>query len=333
MKKELSPQYEAVACEVCQRTILRGERTEPFLVPDGSRRIVCELCVRRAEGAGWLRESADMDMPTAFPRSEPRRSILGRLRARWTQNGPAGAPNGTEAHEEERPRPHRTRAARSLPEPQAGARRGPERVRGGGGTGGRENGGRGAGRQEDSEDEQGRYDGQGRYDPEAPAPEEELAGAASDEEILDDEPELRDRHVERPKPPVEERPRRERGSRRGLRDPRHVRAVPTNAEARVERGLELFNASEYRRTVAGLARTLGDPWVTALPVLESRSEITVVVAWELSWYQYRVDLADVVEPVTLARQGREVSELEEDVRRWNAATLADGSVVLDTPAP
>ncbi|HEV2075453.1 MAG TPA: hypothetical protein VGR10_04395, partial [Thermoleophilaceae bacterium] len=143
MKKELSPQYEAVACEVCQRTILRGERTEPFLVPDGSRRIVCELCIRRAEGAGWLRESAHMDMPTAFPRSEPRRSILGRLRSRLAQNGPAGAPSEAEIYEEDRPPRPRARGARPLAAPQAGARRGSERVPGGGGRGGRENGGRG----------------------------------------------------------------------------------------------------------------------------------------------------------------------------------------------
>ena len=92
MKKELSPNQEMVACEVCGRTILKGERAEPYLVPDGSRRLVCELCTRRAEQAGWLRESAHADMPTAVPRPEPRRSLLARLRARrHAENGPSPA--------------------------------------------------------------------------------------------------------------------------------------------------------------------------------------------------------------------------------------------------
>ena len=42
-------------------------------------------------------------------------------------------------------------------------------------------------------------------------------------------------------------------------DPRHVRAVPTNAQVKVERALELFNSSEHTRTIAGIARTLGEP--------------------------------------------------------------------------
>ena len=41
------------------------------------------------------------------------------------------------------------------------------------------------------------------------------------------------------------------------RSPRQVKAVPTNAQLKIERALELFNASEHPRTVAGLARTLG----------------------------------------------------------------------------
>src|SRR5687767_372208 len=90
MKKELSPSLEMVACDVCGRTILKGERTEPYMVPDGTRRLVCELCVRRAESAGWLRESLHGDLPATTPRAEPRRSLLGRLRRRF-EPGPAAA--------------------------------------------------------------------------------------------------------------------------------------------------------------------------------------------------------------------------------------------------
>src|ERR671916_203000 len=115
MKKELSPNLEMVACDVCGRTILKGERTEPFLVPDGSRRLVCELCTRRAEQAGWLRESAHADMPTTVPRAEPRRSILGRLRARRdAANGPSPDAD-EETVDDDRPAPDDWRA-----EPSAG---------------------------------------------------------------------------------------------------------------------------------------------------------------------------------------------------------------------
>src|SRR5918998_660285 len=89
MKKELSPNLEMVACDVCGRTILKGERTEPYLVPDGSRRQVCELCTRRAEGAGWIRESTHSDMPTAPPGGEAQPSLFERFRSRWRANGPA----------------------------------------------------------------------------------------------------------------------------------------------------------------------------------------------------------------------------------------------------
>src|SRR5918997_4046725 len=88
MKKEVSPSIEMAACEVCGRTILKGERTEPYVVQDGSRRMVCELCTGRAEGAGWLRESAHADLPATSPGAEPRRGLLTRLRRR-RENGPA----------------------------------------------------------------------------------------------------------------------------------------------------------------------------------------------------------------------------------------------------
>jgi hypothetical protein len=49
-----------------------------------------------------------------------------------------------------------------------------------------------------------------------------------------------------------------------------------------------------------------------------------VVAWELSWYRYRVDLGDADEPILLLEKGDELSELEEPLREWNALAGDNG---------
>ena len=119
-------------------------------------------------------------------------------------------------------------------------------------------------------------------------------------------------------------PRARRQSRR--KDPRHVRAVPTNAQVKIERALEMFNHSEHTRTIAGIARTLGHPWVSALPRAEAPSEVDITVAWELSWYRYRIDLGDASDPVTLLDKGQEIEELAESEREWNASATEDGQL-------
>lgn len=96
----------------------------------------------------------------------------------------------------------------------------------------------------------------------------------------------------------------------------------------MERALELFNASEHQRTIAGLTRSLGSPMVRAVPDPEAPSTVTVLVAWELSWYRYRVDLGDAAEPVALQGKGDELSDIKEGLRDWNAGLDADGRVVI-----
>jgi hypothetical protein len=91
VKKELRPFHDAVSCEVCGRTILKGERTETYLAPGGHRQLVCELCFVRAEHAGWIRESAADALPTRASRPQERRPLLGRLRRR-RDDQPAGQP-------------------------------------------------------------------------------------------------------------------------------------------------------------------------------------------------------------------------------------------------
>ena len=55
-----------------------------------------------------------------------------------------------------------------------------------------------------------------------------------------------------------------------------------------------------------------------------------MVAWELSWYRYRVDLGDAVEPVALLAKGDELAEIDEDLHNWNAALDDEGHLVIGT---
>ena len=108
-----------------------------------------------------------------------------------------------------------------------------------------------------------------------------------------------------------------------------MHAVRTSYELKMARALELFNASEHPRTVAGVARSLGPPGVAVLPV-ENSSLVTVTVAWELCWYRYEVDLADERGGVRVADQGYELEELTDSEQVANAA--ADDRGVLQTAA-
>src|SRR5580704_3218162 len=69
------------ACDVCGRTLLRGERAEVYL-SGGVRRSVCELCKTRALHEGWVREGTLPAYDGAAGGGDRRRSLLGRLRAR-----------------------------------------------------------------------------------------------------------------------------------------------------------------------------------------------------------------------------------------------------------
>jgi len=93
---------------------------------------------------------------------------------------------------------------------------------------------------------------------------------------------------------------------------------------------ELFNESPFRRTVSGIAKSLGEPRVSLVPLSGTNPEVVVTAAWEISWYQYRVVLGSG-QPVRLADRGYEIDDLDERFKVWNGSLDAAGKVVPDIP--
>ena len=130
--------------------------------------------------------------------------------------------------------------------------------------------------------------------------------------------------AEEPAPPHEEPQRAPDPPRR----PRHVRAVPTNADLKMQRALEVFNASDHTRTVGGVARSLGAPAVSVRPRTDRPSVVSITVMWELSWYRFEVDLSDEAGGVRRDAQGDELAELTAEEQEVNAAADERGGLHL-----
>lgn len=92
-----------------------------------------------------------------------------------------------------------------------------------------------------------------------------------------------------------------------------------------------FNASEAARTVGGLIRSLGAPWVSVGAVAGSAREVRITIAWDLCWYQWGVDLADDSRAVFRIDTGSEVDQLDGSARQWNASCGDRGEVALGVP--
>jgi hypothetical protein len=99
-------------------------------------------------------------------------------------------------------------------------------------------------------------------------------------------------------------------------------------ELAIVEAANLFNASQFRRTVGGIAKSLGTPKVSVIPLSGITSDVVVTVAWEISWYQYRV-ASDAGAPVRLAERGTDLGELEDSFIEWNAHMGDDGRIVPD----
>ena len=108
-----------------------------------------------------------------------------------------------------------------------------------------------------------------------------------------------------------------------------LRRLSPPEQAMVE-AAEVFNESAYRRTIAGIAKSLGEARVSFLPLSGTNPEVVVSVAWDISWYQYRV-VFESGQPVRLAERGYELDELDDRFKEWNGHLGPDGRLTPDIP--
>jgi hypothetical protein len=117
-------------------------------------------------------------------------------------------------------------------------------------------------------------------------------------------------------------------------EPEHVsepvlRRLSPPEQAMVE-AAELFGDSPYRRTIAGIAKSLGEARVSFLPLSGTNPEVVITVAWDISWYQYRV-VFESAQPVRLAERGYELDDLDDRFKSWNGSLGPDGRPTPDIP--
>jgi hypothetical protein len=91
---------------------------------------------------------------------------------------------------------------------------------------------------------------------------------------------------------------------------------------------DLFNASQFRRTVAGVSKSLGPPQASIVPLSGVSGELVITFAWDISWYQYRIT-PEAAQPVRMAERGQDMDDLESAFVQWNAMLTEDGRVVPD----
>jgi hypothetical protein len=73
--------WEPAVCEICERTLLRGESTVVFYDAERVHK-VCELCTTRAHRQGWIREGTEVAELQPAAHAERARSLVARLRGR-----------------------------------------------------------------------------------------------------------------------------------------------------------------------------------------------------------------------------------------------------------
>jgi hypothetical protein len=109
--------------------------------------------------------------------------------------------------------------------------------------------------------------------------------------------------------------------------PTETQGAPVSSgDPYIDLAIDVFNVSEYPRRLAGVARSLGAPVVNIRAAEHLASVVLIVVAWELCWYRYEVDLSEPTAVTRLLAQGTELDELTREERVGNA--VADESGML-----
>lgn len=328
--------HDLISCDLCHRTILKGERIETF-VGGGDRQQVCELCSLRALRAGWTREAELARQAPDREQVDPSRSLWSRAltwveeQGLWgvapsaeTENGARSAePAPNHGSGESAPDPA-SAAPASAPQPDSAApSEAPLRPTAGSGDDAHTEA---AASRHALDDRRRRAAARAEERKQARRMQAERESEDSD---ADDAASVARRPSRTPNPAG----LRELISGR-RREPRHVQAVPAGREPKIELALQLFNDSEHRRTIAGVGRTLGEPWVSAAPLSDDPGarQVSIIVAWELSWYRFRVELDEADEVVTLLDRGNELEDLDESPPTWNAGADAEGRLALAVEA-
>ncbi len=101
-----------------------------------------------------------------------------------------------------------------------------------------------------------------------------------------------------------------------------------DSELALVEAAELFNATQFRRTIAGVAKALGEPQASITPLSGVNAEMVLTFAWDISWYQYRVS-PDSAQAVRVAERGQDIADLEPGYQNWNATVTEDGRLIPD----
>jgi hypothetical protein len=262
-----------VACDVCERRLLRGEQPDAFLAA-GRRRIVCELCAPRAVQEGWMRETDGQSVDLPALRSRRGRNLFDRL-----------------------PVPFRVRQAARGVDATIEASASPLAY--------------------------GEQAVPLAYDVE-PAPYDFLESyAPGTTDPVPAHPEGHRLASERPAVALAVDEQYVSGGEESQTGP-----AALAHDAGLELALEAFNTSEHPRRLAGVARSLGAPSVNVRCSEHSRSVIAIVVAWELCWYRYEVDLDESTPAARVLAQGTELGELSHEDRLANALAVESGTLLL-----
>lgn len=286
-----------VECDVCGRRLLRGERPDVFL-GGGQRHMVCELCTPRAAHEGWHREVEGQGTGPRAQHPQRGRSLLGRLRqlrepARGAAGGTAGAADEGHAEGTHGVVAHGPRRARTRARAAEWAKMEPEWT---------------------ALDEE--WSDRGAQP--APAEHPDDAVAAADLPVTTDprdtEALAASAQASPGLPPAEPGARAQIGA--------------ADADHDVLRALEIFNGGATPRRIASVARALGEACVHITRDAQRESVVAIVVAWELCWYRYELDVEDTTGEVLIAAEGTELEELPAELRVANALADEHGTLSL-----